>query len=150
YNASKAAADLLVRAYHTTFGTPVTISVSCNNYGPWQHPEKVIALFTANALDDKPLPVYEHSEHKREWIHVLDHCRAIEAILLRGRVGETYNVGTGDERTVEELANAILDDLGKPRSLKQYVPDRPGHDKRYVLDHEKIHNELGWTSSVPF
>ena len=150
YNASKAAADLLVRAYHTTFGTPVTISVSCNNYGPWQHPEKVIPLFATNAIDDQPLPLYEHSENRREWLYVLDHCRALEAILLHGRVGETYNVGSGEERSVEQLADSILDTLGKPRALKQIVPDRPGHDRRYLLNHQKIEQELGWRPQVAF
>ncbi len=150
YNASKAAADLLVRAYHSSFGTPVTISVSCNNYGEWQHPEKVIPLFTTNALDDRPLPLYEHSEHRREWLHVTDHCRALDRILSDGRVGETYNVGSGDERSVEQLADAILDTLGKARSLKRRVPDRPGHDRRYLLDHRKIVEELGWRPQVPF
>src|SRR5438093_2129157 len=138
YNASKAAADLLVRVYHHTYGLPVTISNCSNNYGPWQHPEKVIPLFTTNALDDRPLPLYRHSENRREWLHVDDHCRAIEAILARGRLGETYNVGSGDEKSIEQLADAILDTLGKPRSLKTYVEDRPSHDRRYLLDHSKI------------
>jgi dTDP-glucose 4,6-dehydratase len=150
YNASKAAADLTVRAYHTTFDMPVTISVSCNNYGPWQHPEKVIPLFTTNGLDDRPLPLYERSENRREWLHVSDHCRALDLIVREGRVGETYNVGTGVERSVEQLADAILGTLGKPRSLKQKVPDRPGHDKRYLLDHRKIESELGWRAEVGF
>ena len=150
YNASKAAADLLVRAYSTTFETPVSLSISCNNYGPWQHPEKVIALFTSNAIEDQPLPVYQNSHHRREWLHVLDHCRAIDAIVMRGRVGQTYNIGSGDERTVEDIANAVLDALGKPRSLKRYVPDRPGHDRRYLLDHRKIRSELGWKPEIRF
>lgn len=150
YNASKASADLVVRAYHTTFALPVTISVSCNNYGPWQHPEKVIPLFLTNALDDRPLPLYEHSENRREWLHVLDHCAALEEILLRGRIGETYNIGTGHEQSVEQLADAILGALDKPRTLKQYVPDRPGHDRRYLLDHSKIERELGWRPHIGF
>lgn len=150
YNASKAAADLLVRAYHATFGTPVTISISCNNYGPWQHPEKVIPLFTTNALDDLPLPLYEHSENRREWLHVIDHCRALEEIILHGRVGESYNVGSGEERSVQQLADAILAALGKPSGLKQIVPERPGHDRRYLLDHSKITSEIGWRPRVLF
>jgi dTDP-glucose 4,6-dehydratase len=150
YNASKASADLIVRAYHATFQMPATISICCNNYGPWQHPEKVIPLFTTNALDDRALPLYQHSEHRREWLHVLDHCRALEAILLRGRIGETYNIGTGDERSVEQVADAVLATLGKPTSLKQYVPDRPGHDRRYLLDHRKIERELGWRPQIKF
>lgn len=150
YNASKAAADLVVRAYHQTFGLAVTISNSANNYGPFQHPEKVIPLFATNALDDQPLPLYRHSQNRREWLHVDDHCRAIEAILLRGRIGETYNVGSGDERSIEEVADAVLAVVGKPHSLKSYVPDRPGHDRRYLLDHSKIERELGWRPRIAF
>lgn len=150
YNASKAAADLIVRAFHDTFGTPVTISNSSNNYGPYQHPEKVIPLFTTCAIDDRPLPVYRRSEHRREWLHVQDHCRAIELILSRGTVGETYNVGTGDERSVDDVADLVLRALGKPRELKRYVEDRPGHDRRYLLDHRKIEREIGWRPLVAF
>jgi len=150
YNASKAAADLIVRAYHETFGVPVTISNCANNYGPYQHPEKVIPLFTTNAFDSSPLPLYRHSENRREWLHVLDHCRAIETILLHGRIGETYNVGSGVERSVEEIADAVLSALGKPATLKTYVEDRPGHDRRYLLDHSKIALELGWSPNITF
>lgn len=150
YNASKASADLLVRAFHDTFGLPVTISNCCNNYGPWQYPEKAIPLFTTNALDDRPLPLYRHSENRREWLHVDDHCRAVALILERGRIGETYNVGSGDERSIEQIANAILAATGKAPSLKRYVPDRPGHDRRYLLDHSKIERELGWKPRVAF
>ncbi|HEX4744509.1 MAG TPA: dTDP-glucose 4,6-dehydratase [Candidatus Limnocylindria bacterium] len=150
YNASKAAADLVARAFHETYGLPVTVSISSNNYGPFQHPEKVIPLFTANALDDQPLPVYAHSENRREWLHVDDHCRAIELILARGREGELYNVGSGDERSVEQIADAVLAATGKPASLKTYVPDRPGHDRRYLLDHSKLTRELGWEPRVNF
>jgi dTDP-glucose 4,6-dehydratase len=150
YNASKAAADLLVRAYHETYGMAVTISNCSNNYGPYQHPEKVIPLFTTNALDDRPLPLYRHSANRREWLHVDDHCRAIELVVTSGRAGETYNVGSGDERSVEEIADAVLGALGKSRALVSYVEDRPGHDRRYVLDHSKIERELGWRPRVPF
>jgi len=150
YNASKAAADLIVRAYHETFGMAVTISNCANNYGPYQHPEKVVPLFTTNALLDRQLPLYRHSQNRREWLHVDDHCRAIEAILLHGRVGETYNVGSGDERSVEEIADAVIEATGKPRTLKTYVDDRPGHDRRYLLDHSKIERELGWRPQVAF
>lgn len=150
YNASKAAADLIVRAFHDTFGLPVTISTCSNNYGPFQFPEKVIPLFTTNAIDGRALPLYRHSENRREWLHVADHCRAIEAILERGRIGETYNVGSGDERSVEQIADAVLAALGKPASLKTYVDDRPGHDRRYLLDHSKIEAELAWFPAVPF
>ena len=150
YNASKAAADLVARAFHETYGLPLTISISSNNYGPFQHPEKVIPLFTANALDDRPLPVYTHSENRREWLHVDDHCRAIDLILARGRIGETYNVGSGDERSVEQIADAVLEATGKPSTLKTHVPDRPGHDRRYLLDHSKLTRELGWEPRVDF
>jgi len=150
YNASKAGADHAVRAYHETFGLPVTITNCCNNYGPYQFPEKVIPLFTVNALDDLALPLYVSSQNRREWLHVVDHCRAIEAVLLRGRVGETYNVGSGVERSVEEIADLVLAASGKPASLKTVVPDRPGHDRRYLLDSSKIRSELGWEPQVPF
>jgi dTDP-glucose 4,6-dehydratase len=144
YNASKAGADHAVRAYHETYGLPVTITNCSNNYGPYQFPEKVIPLFATNALDDKPLPLYEATKNKREWLHVDDHCRAIELVLEEGRIGETYNVGSGLEASIEELANAILDLTGKPRDLRTIVPDRPGHDRRYLLDSTKLRRELGW------
>jgi dTDP-glucose 4,6-dehydratase len=150
YNASKAAADHLVRAYHETYGLPVTISNCSNNYGPYQFPEKVIPVFATYALDDRPLPLYASTDHRREWLHVLDHCAAVETILLRGVVGETYNVGSGVEATIEQLADLVLDTLGKPSSLKTIVPDRPGHDRRYLLDARKIGRELGWQPRVPF
>jgi dTDP-glucose 4,6-dehydratase len=144
YNASKAGADHAVRAYFETYGLPVTITNCSNNYGPYQFPEKVIPLFTANALDDKPLPLYASTQNKREWLHVLDHCRAIELVLERGEPGETYNVGSGVEKTIEEIADAVLEHTGKPASLKTIVPDRPGHDRRYLLDASKIRDDLGW------
>jgi dTDP-glucose 4,6-dehydratase len=150
YSASKAAADHLVRASFTTFGLPVTISICANNYGPFQFPEKVIPLFATNALDDTPLPLYRHSENRREWIHVDDHCRAIALILERGRVGDTYNVGSGDERSIEQIADLVLASLGKPETLKTYVADRPGHDRRFLLDHSKIRSDLGWAPRVNF
>ena len=150
YNASKAAADLIVRAFHATYALPVTISICSNNYGPYQFPEKVIPLFTTNALEDRPLPLYRHSENRREWLHVEDQCRAIELVLVDGRIGETYNVGSGDERSIEEIADAVLVETGKPASLKTYVEDRPGHDRRYLLDHGKIRRELGWEPQIPF
>ena len=150
YNASKAGADLLVRAYGETYGLSATISNCSNNYGPWQHPEKVIPLFTTNALDDRTLPVYRSSANRREWLHVDDHCRAIELIIERGRAGETYNVGSGAERSVDEIADAVLALTGRPNTLKRYVDDRPGHDRRYLLDHSKIARELGWSPSIGF
>jgi dTDP-glucose 4,6-dehydratase len=148
YNASKAGGDHVVRAYHETWGLPLTITNCANNYGPFQFPEKVIPYFTTLALRDEPLPMYASTQNRREWIHAVDHCRAIDAILQRGRVGETYHVGTGVERSIEEIADTVLGHLGKPRSLKTIVPDRPGHDRRYVLDWTKIRTELGWEPSV--
>jgi dTDP-glucose 4,6-dehydratase len=144
YNASKAAADHAVRAYHETYGLPITITNCSNNYGPYQFPEKVIPLFVTNALEDKALPLYEATQNKREWLHVDDHCRAIELVLEQGRIGETYNVGSGLEASIEELADAILDLTGKPRDLRTIVTDRPGHDRRYLLDSNKLRRELGW------
>ena len=150
YNASKAGGDHAVRAYHETFGLPITITNCANNYGLYQFPEKVIPLFATKALNDEPLPLYATTQNRREWIHVLDHCRAIERVLDDGRVGETYHVGTGVERSIEEIADGVLGALGKPASLKTIVPDRPGHDRRYVLDWTKIRTELGWRPDVDF
>lgn len=147
YNASKAAADHAVRAYFETFGLPVTITNCSNNYGPYQFPEKVIPLFATNALDDLPLPLYASTQNRREWLHVLDHCAAIDLVLRRGREGETYNVGSGTEATIEEIADLVLELTGKPASLKTIVPDRPGHDRRYLLDSSKIGRELGWEAT---
>jgi dTDP-glucose 4,6-dehydratase len=150
YNASKAGADHAVRAYFETFGLPVTITNCSNNYGPFQFPEKVVPLFTTNAIDDEPLPMYASTQNKREWLHVLDHCEAIDLVLREGRAGETYNVGSGVEATIEEIADRVLELAGKPASLKKIVPDRPGHDRRYLLDATKIREELGWTASHDF
>ena len=148
YNASKAAADHAVRAYFETYRLPVTITNCSNNYGPYQFPEKAIPLFATNALDDKPLPLYASTANRREWLHVLDHCRAIELVLERGQEGETYNVGSGVEKSIEEIADAVLEHTGKPESLKTIVPDRPGHDRRYLLDSTKIREELGWRDEL--
>jgi dTDP-glucose 4,6-dehydratase len=150
YNASKAAADHFVRAYFETFHLPATISNCSNNYGPFQFPEKVIPLFVTNALDDKELPLYASTQNRREWLHVLDHCRAIELVLEHGHEGETYNVGSGVEKSIEEIADAVLELTGKPASLKTIVPDRPGHDRRYLLDSAKLREQLGWHDEVPF
>ena len=150
YNASKAAADHAVRAYFETYGLPITITNCCNNYGPFQFPEKVVPLFATNALDGRPLPLYSSTQNRREWLHVLDHCRAIEVVLEHGAVGETYNVGSGEEQSIEELADAILDLAGQPETLKTIVPDRPGHDRRYLLDSTKIRECLGWEPEWSF
>jgi dTDP-glucose 4,6-dehydratase len=150
YNASKAAADHAVRAYFETFGLPVTITNCSNNYGPRQFPEKVIPLFLTHALDDRELPLYASTRNRREWLHVDDHCSAIELVLECGREGETYNVGSGLERSIEEIADLVLGLTGKPESLKTIVPDRPGHDRGYLLDSSKLRRELGWQPEVSF
>jgi dTDP-glucose 4,6-dehydratase len=150
YSASKTAADLLVQAYHRTFGFPALITRCSNNYGPYQFPEKVIPLFVANALADQPLPVYGRGENVRDWIHVLDHCRGISAVLRKGRVGEVYNFGGRHELRNIDLTRLLLKLLGKPESLIRYVGDRPGHDLRYAIDPAKAERELGWRPEVPF
>ncbi len=150
YNASKAGSDHVVRSYGETFGLPITITNCCNNYGPYQFPEKVIPLFATRALAGEPLPLYRSSQNRREWVHALDHCRAIDLVLDKGGAGETYNVGTGREASVEELADAILEATGRPASLKTVVADRPGHDRRYLLDSSKIATELGWAPTIGF
>jgi len=150
YSASKAGAEHVVMAYYHTFGFEVTISNCCNNYGPYQFPEKLIPLFATNALADKPLPLFKSSRNTREYIHADDHSAAVDLVLRRGRLGEAYNIGTGVERSVEQITDIILTTLGKPASLKTYVPDRPGLDRRYLLDSAKIRRELGWEPKVPF
>ena len=138
YNASKAASDLAVRVYFDTFKLPVTISNCSNNYGPYQFPEKLIPLFVTNLLKNKKVPVYKNSQNRREWLHVLDHCQAVDLILHQGKIGETYNVGSGVEQSVEQITDFILKELGQPQSMKEYVQDRPGHDRRYAIDAAKI------------
>ena len=143
YSASKAGGDLMCRAYHVTYGVPVVVTRGSNNFGPHQYPEKVIPLFITNALNDEPLPLYGDGLNVRDWLYVLDHCEAIDLMLRQGQDGEIYNVGGDHELTNLELTEGILDILGKPRELIQYVEDRPGHDRRYSLDCSKIH-ETGW------
>ncbi|MGH9128368.1 MAG: dTDP-glucose 4,6-dehydratase [Acidimicrobiales bacterium] len=150
YNASKAGADHAVRAYGETYGLAITITNCCNNYGPFQFPEKVVPLFAALALDDQPLPMYASTENRREWLHVADHCRAVELVIESGRVGETYHVGSGVEASITEIADGVLAATGRPPSLKTVVPDRPGHDRRYLLDSTKLRTELGWEPLVSF
>ncbi len=150
YSASKAAADLLVRAYVQTFEFPAIITRCSNNYGPYQFPEKLIPLFISNALQDQALPVYGTGLNVRDWIHVLDHCRGIGAALRRGRVGEVYNFGGNSELTNLDLTHALLEALGKPASLIRYVADRPGHDHRYAIDASKAKRELGWEPQTVF
>lgn len=150
YSASKAAADLLVQSYVRTYGLAATISRCSNNYGPYQFPEKFIPLMIINALKDEPLPVYGDGLNVRDWLYVEDHCRAIELILQKGRVGEVYNVGGHNEKRNIDVVRLILDELGKPDSLIKYVTDRKGHDRRYAIDPEKIHRELGWLPETRF
>ncbi|MDY3908754.1 MAG: dTDP-glucose 4,6-dehydratase [Eubacterium sp.] len=150
YSSSKASADLFVMAYFRTFGLPVTISRCSNNYGPYQFPEKLIPLMISRALDNEPLPVYGKGENVRDWLHVEDHCRAIDLIIHKGEVGEIYNVGGHNERTNLEVVRTILKALDKPESLIEYVTDRPGHDLRYAIDPAKIERELGWKPVYTF
>ncbi|MFP3125532.1 dTDP-glucose 4,6-dehydratase [Ectobacillus funiculus] len=150
YSASKAGADLLVRAYHETFGLPVNITRCSNNYGPFHFPEKLIPLMIINALHDKPLPVYGDGLNVRDWLHVEDHCQAIDLVLHNGRNGEVYNVGGNNERTNIEIVKTILKQLDKPESLIKYVTDRPGHDRRYAIDATKLRTELGWQPKYTF
>ena len=150
YSSSKAGADLLVLAYHRTYGLPVTISRCSNNYGPYHFPEKLIPLMIANALNDKPLPVYGEGLNVRDWLYVEDHCKAIDLIIHKGRVGEVYNVGGHNEKRNIDIVKLICKELGKPESLIVHVGDRKGHDMRYAIDPSKIHNELGWLPETKF
>jgi len=150
YSASKASADMMVRAYHHTYGLPVLITRCSNNYGPYQFPEKLIPLMISNALEDRELPIYGDGLQVRDWIYVEDHCRALDVVLHRGREGEVYNIGGRCEKTNLSVAKTILDRLGKPHSLIRFVADRPGHDRRYAIDFSKIERELGWTPNVSF
>lgn len=150
YSASKAAADLLAQAYYRTYQLPVTISRCSNNYGPYHFPEKLIPLMIANALNDKPLPVYGKGENVRDWLYVEDHCAAIDMIIHKGTVGEVYNIGGHNERTNLEVVKTILRELKKPESLITYVTDRKGHDMRYAIDPSKIHRDLGWEPTTMF
>ena len=150
YSASKAGADLLVLAYHRTFGLPVTISRCSNNYGPYQFPEKLIPLMIANCLNDRPLPVYGKGENVRDWLYVKDHCKAIDLIVRKGRAGEVYNVGGHNEMRNIDIVKLICRELGKPESLITHVTDRKGNDMRYAIDPTKIHDELGWLPETRF
>lgn len=150
YSASKAGADMLVRAYHNTFGLPVNITRCSNNYGPYQFPEKLIPLMIANALEDKELPVYGDGMQVRDWLHVKDHCSAIDTVLRKGVPGEVYNIGGNNEKANIEIVKLILGTLEKPESLIRHVTDRPGHDRRYAIDNTKITTELGWTPAYTF
>jgi dTDP-glucose 4,6-dehydratase len=167
YAASKAAADHLIRAWHETYGVPTLVTNCSNNYGPYQYPEKLVPLMLLNALEGKPLPIYGDGGNVRDWLHVEDHCAAILLVLERGRVGESYNIGAGNERTNLEVLDLLLSALEAERpaadnpalaartiaryqELKTFVPDRPGHDRRYAIDATKIHRELGWRARLDF
>lgn len=150
YSASKASADLLVMAYHRTFKLPVTISRCSNNYGAYQFPEKLIPLIIKKAQNDEKLPIYGKGDNVRDWLHVYDHCSAIDLIIRKGRDGEVYNIGGHNERTNLQVVKTILKVLGKPESLIEFVTDRPGHDRRYAMDPSKIETELGWKPKYNF
>lgn len=150
YSASKAGGDMLVRAYHETFGLPVNITRCSNNYGPYQFPEKLIPLIISRALNDESLPVYGDGLNIRDWLYVEDHCSAIDLVIHQGKLGEVYNIGGNNERTNVHIVKTILNELGKPESLITYVEDRPGHDRRYGIDPTKIMNELGWKPKYNF
>lgn len=150
YSSSKAGADLLVMAYYRTYGLPVTISRCSNNYGPYHFPEKLIPLMIINALHDRPLPIYGDGLNVRDWLYVEDHCRAIDLIIRKGKVGEVYNVGGHNEMRNIDIVKLICQELGKPESLITHVTDRKDHDRRYAIDPEKIHRELGWLPETKF
>ena len=150
YSSSKASADLLVLAYHRTYGLPTSISRCSNNYGPYHFPEKLIPLMIINALNDKPLPVYGEGLNVRDWLYVEDHCKAIDLVMREGRVGEVYNIGGHNEMKNIDIVRLICKELGKPESLITYVTDRKGHDLRYAIDPTKIHSELGWLPETMF
>ncbi len=150
YSSSKASADLFVMAYHRTYGLPVTISRCSNNYGPYQFPEKLIPLMISRALSNEPLPVYGDGKNVRDWLHVYDHCKAIDLILQKGRIGEVYNVGGHNEKGNIDVVKTILHALDKPESLIHFVEDRKGHDRRYAIDPKKIETELGWKPTYDF
>ena len=150
YSASKTGSDLLVRAAYHTFGQNVVVTRCSNNYGPYQFPEKLIPLMISNALEDKELPVYGDGMNIRDWLYVKDHCQAIETVFHNGKPGEVYNIGANNEKSNIEIVKLILNALGKPESLIKYVKDRPGHDRRYAIDAEKIKKELGWEPRIKF
>jgi dTDP-glucose 4,6-dehydratase len=150
YSASKTAADMLVRAYHRTYGLPAIILRSSNNFGPYQFPEKLIPLMISNAVEDKELPIYGDGMHIRDWIYVEDYCRALDVVLRRGREGEVYNIGGRNERPNLVVAQTILSRLGRSHSQIRFVTDRPGHDRRYAIDFSKIERELGWEPAISF
>lgn len=150
YSASKASADMMVRAYYETYGMPVSITRCSNNYGPYQFPEKLIPLMINNCLKNKLLPVYGDGMQIRDWLHVKDHCTAIDCVLHKGKIGEVYNIGGNNEKANIEIVKLIIKQLGKGEGLIKYIEDRPGHDRRYAIDNSKIISELGWSPSYTF
>ena len=150
YSASKTGADLLVRSYYETYGINVNITRCSNNYGPYHFPEKLIPLMITNAMDEKQLPIYGDGENIRDWLHVKDHCQAIDLVLRKGRKGEVYNIGGHNERTNNQIVDIIIEQLGVSRDLITYVDDRLGHDKRYAIDPTKLETELGWKPLYTF
>jgi len=150
YSASKAAADMMVRAYYETYGLPINITRCSNNYGPHQFPEKLIPLMISHALQEKPLPVYGDGKHIRDWLHVYDHCTAIDTVLHKGKIGEVYNIGGNNEMENIEVVKCILRILGKSETLIQFVTERLGHDRRYAIDPNKIKKDLGWSPIYSF
>lgn len=149
YSASKAGGEMMVQAYHTTYGLPVLITRGSNTYGPYQYPEKLIPVLITNALDNMELPIYGDGQQVRDWLYVLDHCSGIDMVLHKGQIGQAYNIGGGNERVNLDIAGRVLELLGKPRSLIRFVKDRPGHDRRYSLDCTKLHT-LGWKPARDF
>ncbi len=150
YSASKASSDLLALSYFSTYGFPVIVTRCSNNFGPYQFPEKLIPLFITNAMTDQPLPIYGDGMNVRDWIHVEDHCEALDVVLQKGRAGEVYNIGGSNERNNLEITDLILEKLKKPQSLKKFIEDRPGHDRRYAIDSSKMQKELGWSPRHDF
>lgn len=150
YSASKTSADTMVRAYNETYNFPANITRCSNNYGPYQFPEKLIPLFSTNAMEDKELPIYGDGKNVRDWLHVKDHCRAIDTVLRKGEIGEVYNIGGNNEKTNLEITEAILNTLNKPKDLIKFVKDRLGHDRRYAIDSSKMKEELNWEPEYTF
>lgn len=150
YSASKASADMMVRAYHETYGMPVNITRCSNNYGPYQHQEKLIPLMITNCMEDKKLPIYGDGMQVRDWLYVEDHCIAIDTVLHKGKIGEVYNIGGNNEKANIDIVKLILNDLNKSEELIEYVADRPGHDRRYAIDNNKITTEIGWQPKYTF
>ena len=150
YSASKTGADLLVRAYHETCGLPALITRCSNNYGPYQFPEKLIPFFIKRLLNNRTVPVYGDGLNVRDWLHVADHCSAIDLVLQKGSIGEVYNIGGNNEKTNIEITRLVLAGLGRPESMIEYVQDRLGHDRRYAIDSSKIQKELGWAPKISF